>query len=540
MNKEKLQEMIRRGQDEFLRRTNNEMGEIARILISYLYKKNQEDYERLLQYFHRVKGTAGTLELTELSAVSADIEALLEEEKEEEAYTDTDQVLVNRTGEFIDLVEQRLGETASDESAETAENNFRGSLEHAGRVIVVDKDSEVLNEAEKVLRNQGYSVYVSDDIEEATDYIKDGEVDLALIDAGLAESTGFTGQSAEVPVILMTDSSDQLPEDELWSEFDGELEKPFKAEELMVRVNEAANLPESLSDGKEELTEAFTRKEFAEAFEIEKEKHLTSGSPFAVAFMDLDNFRAINDYLGTAFSDTILVKLVEAVKEQLNKESKIFRFSGDEFLVLFSGMTGEEALSKIESIRGHFNSRVFTEENKQLNIPVTFSSGIAEYSEGVKTKSKLLENADQALYRAKEKGKNQTVLEDKSAGRIYGNKILVVDDEILLANIIKTRLGYLGYEVDYVKDGQEALNKLRQNHYDLVLLDIMLPKVTGIEVLKTFKNGNFHSEPKIVMISGKQSESAVMESLRLGADDFFKKPLSLEVLEHKIKKILTS
>jgi len=109
-----------------------------------------------------------------------------------------------------------------------------------------------------------------------------------------------------------------------------------------------------------------------------------------------------------------------------------------------------------------------------------------------------------------------------------------------LTNIIKTRLGYLGYDVDYAKDGQEALDKLGQQEYDLVLLDIMLPKVTGIEVLKRIRTVSLNVNPKIIMISGKRSESTVMESLKLGADDYFEKPFSLDVLEHKIKKILTT
>lgn len=82
--------------------------------------------------------------------------------------------------------------------------------------------------------------------------------------------------------------------------------------------------------------------------------------------------------------------------------------------------------------------------------------------------------------------------------------------------------------------------KLEANEYDLILLDIMLPKVTGTEVLKRIKGKELNRTAKIMMISGRHSEASVLESLRLGAHDFFEKPFSLDVLEHKIKKLLTS
>ncbi|MDZ7834988.1 MAG: response regulator [Alkalibacterium sp.] len=102
------------------------------------------------------------------------------------------------------------------------------------------------------------------------------------------------------------------------------------------------------------------------------------------------------------------------------------------------------------------------------------------------------------------------------------NRILVVDDEPLLTNIIKTRLGYLGYDVDNARDGQEALVKLDRHVYDLMLLDLVLPKVTGMEVLKKIKEGPGNENMKIIMISEKQNEPAMLKSLRLGADDFSK------------------
>ena len=117
-------------------------------------------------------------------------------------------------------------------------------------------------------------------------------------------------------------------------------------------------------------------------------------------------------------------------------------------------------------------------------------------------------------------------------------KILIVDDVVLIANLIKTRLANLDYEIEFAKDGDEALEKIASFKPDLVLLDIMLPKVSGIDVLKQIKADESLEYVKIIMLSAKSKDKDIIECIRLGADDFMTKPFSLEVLEEKIKALL--
>ena len=117
-------------------------------------------------------------------------------------------------------------------------------------------------------------------------------------------------------------------------------------------------------------------------------------------------------------------------------------------------------------------------------------------------------------------------------------KILIVDDVVLIANLIKTRLANLDYEIEFAKDGDEALEKIASFKPDLVLLDIMLPKVSGIDVLKQIKADESLEYVKIIMLSAKSKDKDILECIRLGADDFMTKPFSLEVLEEKIKALL--
>jgi len=149
----------------------------------------------------------------------------------------------------------------------------------------------------------------------------------------------------------------------------------------------------------------------------------------------------------------------------------------------------------------------------------------------------LVEKADEALYRAKEKGRNQTIYAPNKKEQ-RKRKILIVDDTLLIANLIKTRLAYLNYEIAHAQDGEEALEMIRKFPPDLVLLDIMLPKLTGTEVLKRLKGDPDYRDLKIIMISAKNKEKDILSNIRLGANDFITKPFSLEVLEEKIKKLL--
>lgn len=96
----------------------------------------------------------------------------------------------------------------------------------------------------------------------------------------------------------------------------------------------------------------------------------------------------------------------------------------------------------------------------------------------------------------------------------------------------------MDYEIEFAKDGDEALEKIASFKPDLVLLDIMLPKVSGIDVLKQIKADESLEYVKIIMLSAKSKDKDIIECIRLGADDFMTKPFSLEVLEEKIKALL--
>lgn len=109
------------------------------------------------------------------------------------------------------------------------------------------------------------------------------------------------------------------------------------------------------------------------------------------------------------------------------------------------------------------------------------------------------------------------------------NHILVVDDEEDVRDLLSRFLTRRGYIVETVKDGEEAIERVLETQPDIVLLDIRLPKVDGLNVLRKLREEA--SEVAIITMSGVADEETARKSLELGAADFITKPFNLPYLE---------
>ena len=114
-------------------------------------------------------------------------------------------------------------------------------------------------------------------------------------------------------------------------------------------------------------------------------------------------------------------------------------------------------------------------------------------------------------------------------------KVLVVDDEKLIVKGIRFSLEQDGMEVDCAYDGEEALELVRAREYDIVLLDVMLPKVTGFEVCQQIRE--FSNVP-VVMLTAKGDDMDKILGLEYGADDYITKPFNILEVKARIKAIM--
>ena len=116
-----------------------------------------------------------------------------------------------------------------------------------------------------------------------------------------------------------------------------------------------------------------------------------------------------------------------------------------------------------------------------------------------------------------------------------GQRVLVVDDEKLIVKGIRFSLEQDGMEVDCAYDGEEALELAQRNHYDMILLDIMLPKMTGFEVCQQIRG--FSNVP-IVMLTAKGDDMDKILGLDYGADDYITQPFNILEVKARIKAIM--
>ena len=114
-------------------------------------------------------------------------------------------------------------------------------------------------------------------------------------------------------------------------------------------------------------------------------------------------------------------------------------------------------------------------------------------------------------------------------------KVLVVDDEKLIVKGIRFSLEQDGMEVDCAYDGEEALEKIRANTYDIILLDIMLPKLDGFQVCQQVRE---FSDVPILMLTAKGDDMDKILGLEYGADDYITKPFNILEVKARIKAII--
>lgn len=119
-----------------------------------------------------------------------------------------------------------------------------------------------------------------------------------------------------------------------------------------------------------------------------------------------------------------------------------------------------------------------------------------------------------------------------------GKHIIIVEDERDIADLVAMRLKRERYDVDVAHDGVEGLSKIRSAPPDLVLLDLMLPKMSGMEVAAELRKDPRTADVPIIMLTAKGEESDIVVGFHVGADDYVTKPFSMSVLLARIAALL--
>ncbi len=116
--------------------------------------------------------------------------------------------------------------------------------------------------------------------------------------------------------------------------------------------------------------------------------------------------------------------------------------------------------------------------------------------------------------------------------------ILLVEDDHIMLTAIQNYLRKDGFQIVAAKDGKEALEKLHEANYDIVISDLMMPYTNGLEIISRIRNDETKNRTGIIIVSSVGNEESILEAFKLGADDYLKKPIMLSELVIRVKKLL--
>lgn len=201
-------------------------------------------------------------------------------------------------------------------------------------------------------------------------------------------------------IILYSNTNDTLHgiENQVLYDFTGQVGIAIQNARLFNKIEEMATI-----DG---LTGAYSRTHFMKLCEVAIEEHRSTNGMLSLIMLDIDYFKKINDTYGHLVGDKVLKELVSTIKQELNENSIIGRYGGEEFLILLKETDLETALDLAEKLRTRVES-MQVRISKECCVKITNSIGVASYNKNFTNISQLIEKADEALYISKENGRNQ-------------------------------------------------------------------------------------------------------------------------------------
>ncbi|HPM78936.1 MAG TPA: diguanylate cyclase [bacterium] len=299
------------------------------------------------------------------------------------------------------------------------------------RILVVDDNPDNVDLLTQYLSGLDYEVIPAYDGQEALLSVEREDVDLILLDVMLPGMSGFevcrrlkAHEGTDfIPIVLVTVRDDTRSKLEGFAAgADDYITKPFDIEELSARVKSLlrikmlqdqlreanANLAEmSVTDG---LTGIYNHRHFIERLEGETARAMRHQRPLAVIMLDVDHFKQVNDQHGHLFGDYVLVKLGKLMTTIARAGDLVARYGGEEFVVLVTETDGAAMLA--ERIRQGVERAEF--ENDGHRADIRLSAGVCQALPGtVENGNELLRIADEALYEAKQSGRNRVVVRIK-------------------------------------------------------------------------------------------------------------------------------
>ena len=285
------------------------------------------------------------------------------------------------------------------------------------------------------------------------------------------------------------------------------------------------------------LTGAYNRR----YYEDEARKETTCAG---VALIDLDDFKLYNDTYGHSAGDMALISAADAIRKCIRKTDRLIRFGGDEFIVIIDGVSSADLSARLRQIQTTIHAASVPGYSRiQMSASI---GGVVAANEPVEN---AFDRADKLMYQAKMK-KNMVITENdiiedrpEPVKNCRGNddrpQILIVDDAPLNRELLADILGDR-YRILQASEGEECINMLRryENDIALVLIDMIMPKKDGFEVLVYMNRNHWIEDIPVIMISTDNSDDNVSRAYSLGVSDYISSPFDAKVVYNRVFNII--
>ncbi|WP_078547469.1 diguanylate cyclase [Litchfieldia alkalitelluris] len=521
-----------------------------KVMDGWLKSPNEIKKDELYRFLHSMAGTAPTIGLDNVGHVSRKLmNEIVERGKESWTPIDIQELLFSLISYF---------NITSIPKEEVSTRHSERKTGDEQTILIIDKVTTMLMYLKEELQKQGwYVIVIADPIKAVLSYY-DYQPDCVIIGIHNNDNDGYGVFSSLqqkvshqfVPTIILSSNDDKEMRMKCYEMGADEfILTPFDLEELVVRIRRHLKRKELIDNSLliDELTGVYNRKYLKRAFASLDNDLNRRKEPFCIAVLDLDYFKKINDKFGHVVGDEVLKSFASYMTERTRKNDVVIRFGGEEFIIMFSGMTSTDAYPVLELLLRSFSTHQFTFDTEPFYC--TFSGGMVDVNKAGESLTNWIELADSALYEAKDAGRNQIKLVNQMTSHV-GRKSLnvaVIDDDPIIRSVLMDLLDKVGqdsafdFDIQSFKDGQaffsDEWHRGKEGNY-LIILDGIMPKMDGLEVLQRLRSSDQSNKYTVIMLTSRRSERDISRALKLGADDYITKPFKLLELESRIRHLL--